>query len=365
MKSLDINRMLLNFYRKYRVHILVWLLYITYEILSIAFALNHFGNPLVYLIFYAVLIFFFYLHAEVTLPFAVKRRAWIWLTLPIALVVQTGCFIGIQYLVAVFLVKVQLAETSPVLNSSYLWRNAYRAMFFTGFSTGYYFLTNYIATNKKAAELEKDFLKSVIVQNKIENELFQAQNAFLKAQINSHLLFNTLDFIYHKVNEHSDQAGEAVVKLAEMMRFAIDSDQAGTHVTLIEEIDQVNNLIYLHHLRDNNPSTIDFHYSAEAANLKLIPLILLTLAENMFKHGDLKHPQYRPQIAVFIDRAMLRLYTSNAISSRKPLIGANSGLSNTCNRLLFAYGETIEFKHQVNENNEFIVSVAVPVKLLS
>jgi two-component system LytT family sensor kinase len=354
-----------DWYSEYKIHILVWILYISYEMISVSFAFRDFGNPIIYVCHYAVFIFFFYIHAKVTLPIALKNKNAVWWLAPLLLVIQTVCFIVAQYSVSFILVKLQISKQLPVFDLVFFWRNAYRAIFFAGFSTGYYLLTNYLSARKKSEQLEKDRLNTIIVQERMEKELTYAQNAFLKAQINPHLLFNTLDFIYHKVNTHSETAGEAVIKLSEMMRFAIDSDLMEGHIDLADEFQQVENLIYLYQLRSNQQLYIDFSYTKEAAKLKFIPLILLTLVENMFKHGDLRQTESEAQIAVFIDHEILYLNTSNRINHNKALNSSHTGLINSYNRLVFAYTDQIELHHHVNANNEFIVNIGVPIKYLS
>ncbi|WP_162796358.1 sensor histidine kinase [Pedobacter namyangjuensis] len=243
-------------------------------------------------------------------------------------------------------------------------RNLYRGIYFFGFSTGYYFLSTYLRERKRAQELEQDKLKAIIQHQQMQQELTNAQNAFLKAQINPHFLFNTLDFVYHNVNKHSPMAGEAVARLAEMMRFAIAAGEREQNIRLGDEIEQVENLIFLYQIRKNNGLAISFIYPEEALELKIIPLVLLTLVENVFKHGYLTSDEKdRAEIILAIDGEVLRIETNNSIGRLQTLMSNKTGLKNVDERLGFAYGKNYAFSHEA-KGNKFSVRLSIAISLL-
>lgn len=204
----------------------------------------------------------------------------------------------------------------------------------------------------------------IISRQKAEQELSRAQNAFLKAQINPHFLFNTLDFIYHNVLALSPVAADAIVTLAEMMRFAIDSDKMGEFILLGDEIDQVLNLRYLNQLRKNEEPAFELLYEEEARDIKFIPLVLLTLAENIFKHGDLGDGR-KATLQVFIAEGMLQIYSSNMSHGQQHTHSHKTGLANLEKRLHHAYGDAALFSYGNDETGQFNVWVKVPLHLLS
>lgn len=81
--------------------------------------------------------------------------------------------------------------------------------------------------------------------------------------------------------------------LSNVMRFSVDCENTDDLILLGAEIDQVKNLIKLHQTRFDDELNISFAYQDEIRNVKFVPLILLTVAENLFKHGiytDQNHP---------------------------------------------------------------------------
>ena len=239
-----------KWYSNYKIHLLIWLLYMIYEVLSLGILFHNFRSPLIYLSHYLVVVFLFYFHANIALPNATRNKKVAPYLIVVVVLMELVVYVFAQYTVRLFLDAIKISATPiKALDTPFVLRNVYRGVLFMGFSTGFYFLRNYVAERKKTAALEKDRLEKIIQQQKTAQELVLAENAFLKAQIKPHFLFNTLDFIYHKVNAHSAVAGEAIVKLAEMMRFAIHTEETGHHLQLANEIEQVENLIYLYQMK--------------------------------------------------------------------------------------------------------------------
>lgn len=351
--------------KRYKIHFIIWTLYMFQETVVIVVLTGQFVNPLIYIVHYVVSIALFYLFGDYGLPWALRfKLKSIW-RIPIVIVIQIGLYLIFHYFATAFLQLFEIGVTKEkvVLDSVFILRNLYRCILFMGFSTGYYYLKTYLKERKKTEELEKERLEKIIQQQKIEQELVTAQNAFLKAQINPHFLFNTLDFIYHKVNAHSEVAGEAIVKLAQMMRFAIDSDEMGDTIYLADEIEQVESLLYLYQIRKTNDLNIHFSYTEVVKQLRLIPLVILTLVENIFKHGDISKDDDVAFVNLKIEKDYLIIQTTNLINSNKIENSNHSGLSNIQKRLNYAYGNEASFQYQT-VNQHFKVNIQIPVKLL-
>jgi two-component system LytT family sensor kinase len=253
-------------------------------------------------------------------------------------------------------------DGKPSLKLSYWLVHGYRGTYYLIMSSTYYFVKNYIAETKKSRELEKQRFDEIINRQQIEQELAKAQNAFLKAQINPHFLFNTLDFIYHNVMELSPRAADAIISLSEMMRYAIDADKMGEFIKIGDEIEQVQNLQYLNRLRKNQEMPLKIIYSDEVAGISFIPLVLLTLAENIFKHGNLNEG-HEATMRVFIENGFLFIETDN-LSSRHIEDTKRTGLLNIGQRLKYAYGDSVIFNYYQSPDEHFKVQIQVPVRQL-
>lgn len=118
---------------------------------------------------------------------------------------------------------------------------------------------------------------------RIEIEKTKAELNFLKAQVNPHFLFNTLNNLYALILERSDKAGEAVLKLADIMKYIL-AEGKEDKVILQKELDLLYNYTELEKLRKPDAEII-FRSSGNTQSHLVTPLLLLPLVENAFKYG--------------------------------------------------------------------------------
>ncbi|RYG21841.1 MAG: histidine kinase [Chitinophagaceae bacterium] len=349
-----------------KIHILIWALFIFWEAVVVGLMFNNFGLLSLYVAHYLVIIILFYFQSDILLPFAVKHNRLDFFRVPLVLVFQLIVYVGTHFFVDVILTTLKLIpyQLNYGFSTQFLLRNVYRGMYFMGISGGYYFLRNYIKQRKHSVDLEKAQLNAVIKQKNTEQELFKAQNAFLKAQINPHFLFNTLSFIHNKVSVSSPEAADAVISLSEMMRYALSSDERGGTIILEDEMEQVLNLIGLFKLRKSAPLYLKAVFAADAKPLPFIPLILLTLTENMFKHGQLHDANHEATLKVYIENEMLCFETRN-LSQPQKSNRAHTGLANIKHRLTYAYGESIHFEYATDADQYFTLKLGVLLEKLN
>jgi two-component system LytT family sensor kinase len=119
----------------------------------------------------------------------------------------------------------------------------------------------------------------LLVKEKLEAEL-----NFLKSQINPHFLFNTLNNIYSLARKKSDETAEVVVKLSKLLRFVLYESQHSP-ITVAREIQFLNDYIELEKIRYDARLELRFVHSVEEPERPIMPLMLVPLVENAFKHG--------------------------------------------------------------------------------
>jgi len=116
-------------------------------------------------------------------------------------------------------------------------------------------------------------------QDKISSEL-----SFLKAQINPHFFFNTLNNIYALTHIDADTSRKAIHQLSRMMRYVLyDTQNATTHLS--QEIAFVKDYISLMQLRLTDAVKINFTSPEGLKEVAIAPMIFLPFIENAFKHG--------------------------------------------------------------------------------
>lgn len=120
------------------------------------------------------------------------------------------------------------------------------------------------------------------VQN-LKAEKSRTELSLLRAQINPHFFFNTLNNLYALTIKNSKQAPEVILKLSDMMRYTIYEGEKET-VKLGDEIEYLNNYIELHKIRYKKTVDISFKHHIDTS-LSIAPLLFIILLENAFKHG--------------------------------------------------------------------------------
>ena len=123
---------------------------------------------------------------------------------------------------------------------------------------------------------EKDLLE--IVQK--DNTFFKLR--YLRAQLNPHFLFNTLNSIYSLSLQKSDQAPEVVIKLADIMRYLIYECNE-EKILLDKEIEFIRNYIGIEKIRYK--ADIRFTVEGNTSGIMIEPFLFISFIENGFKHA--------------------------------------------------------------------------------
>lgn len=181
-----------------------------------------------------------------------------------------------------------------------------------------------------------------------ESDKTSAELSFLKAQINPHFLFNTLNNIYTLAVMQDENAPESILKLSNIMRYVTD-DAMENFVPLQYEIDCINDYIELQRLRVGDKTTIDMKVSGLVEDKVIAPLILMTFIENVFKYGISKHEPSTVSINILGHENGISFYCQNRIFPDKVETEREGiGLKNVKQRLAYLYPG----RHVLNINTE-------------
>lgn len=146
------------------------------------------------------------------------------------------------------------------------------------------FYTTLAASVAISAKLIKDWYVDQQIQKRLIQEKVAAELKFLKAQINPHFLFNTLNNLYGLTLKNSSRAPEVVMRLSQLMHYmTYDSNQ--DRVPLEKEIEHLRNYIELERLRYGDKLKLNFIISGDLQHRYIAPLLILPFVENAFKHG--------------------------------------------------------------------------------
>ena len=139
------------------------------------------------------------------------------------------------------------------------------------------------------------------------------ENANFKSQLNSHLLFNTLWFVYTLVVKVSERAAKTIMLLSDVLRYIIKTAGSGGKVFLKDEVNHVQNYIELLRIRTLGEFYVNFKSELKgmSGEEKVPPGVLSNFIANAFKHGV--HNVLEEPIIIFfsVDNGFLNLHTHN------------------------------------------------------
>lgn len=143
-----------------------------------------------------------------------------------------------------------------------------------------------------------------------EKEKTIAELSYLKAQINPHFLFNSLNSIYSLALDKSELAATAVVKLSGIMRYIIN-EASNDFVPLEKEINYIQDYIDLQKFRLEDTVNLTFNINNDSTDNTIAPLLLIPIVENTFKYGVSPEEESVIEISIEVKNNLLYLKTYN------------------------------------------------------
>ena len=118
----------------------------------------------------------------------------------------------------------------------------------------------------------------------LEKDLEHTRLEVLKSQVNPHFLFNTLNMISCMARlEDASTTDQMIVHLGSLFRHNLRTKQQ--EVTLEEELDGLEDYIYLQQMRFDGRITVEKKIEADPAAVRLPSFTLQPIVENAFSHG--------------------------------------------------------------------------------
>lgn len=187
-------------------------------------------------------------------------------------------------------------------------------------------------TEQKNKQLEKE---------KLEHEL-----AFLKAQINPHFLFNTINSVYVLIQIDPDKAADTLLKFSSMLRYQL-YECTGSSIELERELNLIGDFIELEKMRKGAHVEIYCSLPEAAPGFRIAPLLLIPVVENAFKHvSDQKQGADFIRIKAILEKDRFRLEVQNSCNPEiAPMWPSGGiGLKNMRRRLELLYPDRHELE---------------------
>ncbi len=186
--------------------------------------------------------------------------------------------------------------------------------------------------------LSKRWHQSEDARLKAESERKEAELKNLRSQINPHFLLNTLNNIYALTAFDKEKAQNAIQELSKMLRHMLYDNQEQM-VNLTNEVQFLENYVNLMKLRLPTNVEVSFNSRIDDPNMKVAPLIFISLVENAFKHGVSPTAPSSIDIDIKADaeRIVCCIENTNFPKSEKDRSGHGIGLKQVARRLDLIY----------------------------
>ncbi|WP_454880267.1 sensor histidine kinase [Sphingobacterium detergens] len=213
-----------------------------------------------------------------------------------------------------------------------------------------YFLQNFsLAWIFGFIKLSKDQYLTRQRTLQLEKEKAEAELNVLKAQLNPHFLFNTLNNIYSLSLTNSPITSSSIAGLAEILDHILYRCNSN-FVAISTEINLLENYIALEKIRYDKRLKVYFNHVIDQ-DVQIIPLILLSIIENAFKHGageDIGEP--RIDIDLTVQTGDLHFKVENTFVGQKEHVYTEKiGMSNLRKQLTLVYPKNHELTTYISE----------------
>lgn len=179
----------------------------------------------------------------------------------------------------------------------------------------------------------------------------------LRSQINPHFLLNTLNNIYALTAIDQERAQDAIQQLSKMLRHMLYDNQEA-EVALHDEVQFLENYINLMKIRLSNNVDVTFVPQIGNPEMRVAPLIFISLVENAFKHGiSPMEPSFIRITIVGICRELtFSIENSNHPKSNLDRSGHGIGLNQVQRRLDLSYPGRYTWKKGVSADGSIYTS---------
>lgn len=167
----------------------------------------------------------------------------------------------------------------------------------------------------------------------------------IKAHINPHFIFNSLNSIRALIDENPGRARNAVTELSNILRSSMQTEKMEL-VSFEKELNIVKDYLALENMRFEDRLKVEYDIDEDTLSQLVPPMMLQTLVENAIKHGISKR----------VDGGVIKVisdfknnYHELAVQNTGKLNGYTEnqegfGLSSTVNRINLLYGDKASFR---------------------
>lgn len=196
----------------------------------------------------------------------------------------------------------------------------------------------------------------------LEIQNIQIEKDFLKAQLNPHFLFNTLNNLYGLTVRKDNLAPELILNLSDIMSYTLY--ESNTEIVRLEkELDFIKNYIALEKMRYADDAKIEITIEGErqTAGLFIAPLLTFTFIENAFKYGLKNAENAFVKLDIKIENNTFWFSLENDFDPNRTNEFGGIGLENALKRLELVYPN--QYKLEIkNQDSTFKVDLKIVLR---
>lgn len=185
----------------------------------------------------------------------------------------------------------------------------------------------------------RGYREGVLDRLRLQAAVKEAELRTLKAQVNPHFLFNSLNTLRSMIPSEHERPREAVTLLADLLRATLELGDRAT-VSVAEELETVENYLALEQMRFEQRLRVRAAVDPATRSLLVPPLLLQTLVENAVKFGVGKHSEggyVAYEVSLHAGALLLRVTNSGTLGRPGP--GSTGlGIANARASLLHLFG---------------------------
>ena len=214
-----------------------------------------------------------------------------------------------------------------------------------------FFISLVFSLIRKTSEQEQ-------ARKQLSREKSDTEIRLLKAQINPHFIFNSLNNIYSLSYSKSDDAPEAVLKLSDMLRY-VYYDCNRDEVSLGAEIEYIRNYMAFQQMKSPHEQDIELLTEGIDESFRIAPMLFIPFVENAFKYSKIEDQQDAwVKMRLSTEEGKLCFHIRNTHPENGKIPGSGMGVQNVRNRLELTYPGTSQLEIK-DENGVFEVHMKI------
>ena len=347
-----VNSRMYRYITKYNLHhVILWTAYFFFWVYVLRpgkFEHEYYVNSTVFVLLHAIVSYF---NIYFLFPVFLQKRYYLKYLVAISLTISLATFFSSG--IFSVLGTIPSEYKNDLVSIHYLLTTSMSIVYTTAITMSLKLVKHWYEKERLTKELEKI---------NTETEL-----KFLKAQINPHFLFNSLNSVYSLALQKSDLAPDLILKLSDILRYIL-YETSEKKVSLTQEIKYLKSYLELEKVRHGSRMELSMEIEGETDSREIAPMLLIPFVENSFKHG-LGKDKANGYVKVELLTKGENLYFS--IANSKPAKGTEVsqeedykggiGLKNVKKRLNLLYPK--KYKLTLNEfEKEYIVKLDINLK---